>query len=224
MKRIKGFGQGLERLTGGGFPEASSVLVSGGAGTGKTLLGLQYLYAGCQEKEPGMLIQTEEFGDVLGKITQEFGWDFAGEQKNGRLAIYAFKPKDYTKFKPIKIDGEVLSKLRNTTEPMGIKRVVFDSITPLRQAADSESDYRESLYSFISFFKQQGITIMLISEGGCAAEEHMCDAVIKMRLKEKKEGMFERELRVSKMLNTNHQENWYPLSINERGITVRPFR
>ena len=225
MKRVDSFIPGLERLIGGGFPKSSAVLVQGGPGTGKTLLGLQYLYHGCKNaKDAGMLIQTEEFGDVLGKIVAEFGWDFGAEQKKGRLALYAFKSKDYPKFRPVKIEGEMLSKLRNIIEPMGVKRVVVDSITPLRQAADSESEYRTSLYYLIEFFKSQGITSLILSEGECIAEEHICDGVIKLRMEEKKEGVFERELRVCKLLGTNHKTNWYSMGIGTNGITVRPFR
>jgi len=42
-KRVKSGIKGLDKLVGGGFPEKSVVLISGGPGTGKTTLGLQYL-------------------------------------------------------------------------------------------------------------------------------------------------------------------------------------
>ncbi|MDI6807071.1 MAG: ATPase domain-containing protein, partial [Candidatus Aenigmarchaeota archaeon] len=45
---------GLDKLIEGGYPKGSVVLVSGGPGTGKTLLGLQFIYQGAKANEPGV--------------------------------------------------------------------------------------------------------------------------------------------------------------------------
>ena len=49
--------KGFDELIQGGFPQGSTILVSGGAGTGKTIFGLSYLYAGAKNfNEPGLYI------------------------------------------------------------------------------------------------------------------------------------------------------------------------
>ena len=49
--------RGLDEITGVGLPQGRSTLVTGGTGTGKTLLGLQFLVAGAREHgEPGVLV------------------------------------------------------------------------------------------------------------------------------------------------------------------------
>ncbi len=53
--------RGLDEITGGGLPRGRTTLVAGGAGSGKTLLGLQFLVAGAREcGEPGVLLTFEE--------------------------------------------------------------------------------------------------------------------------------------------------------------------
>jgi circadian clock protein KaiC len=47
---------GLDEITRGGLPQGRATLVTDGTGSGKTLLGLQFLVAGAREYgEPGVL-------------------------------------------------------------------------------------------------------------------------------------------------------------------------
>jgi len=49
--------RGLDAITDGGLPRATSTVVTGGTGSGKTLPGLQFLVAGAWEQgEPGVLV------------------------------------------------------------------------------------------------------------------------------------------------------------------------
>jgi len=49
MDRVKTGIPGLDELIEGGIPTGSSVLVSGGAGTGKTIIATQYIYEGAKQ-------------------------------------------------------------------------------------------------------------------------------------------------------------------------------
>jgi circadian clock protein KaiC len=46
MERVKTGIDGLDQALGGGIPRGNIVLVSGSAGTGKTLLSLSFIYYG----------------------------------------------------------------------------------------------------------------------------------------------------------------------------------
>src|SRR5882724_122844 len=49
--------QGLDEITGGGLPRGRPTLISGGAGAGKTLFGLEFLVRGAtQYSEPGVYV------------------------------------------------------------------------------------------------------------------------------------------------------------------------
>ena len=52
--------QGLDEITGGGLPTGRPTLVSGGAGSGKTLFGLEFLVRGAtQYDEPGVFMSRK---------------------------------------------------------------------------------------------------------------------------------------------------------------------
>ena len=230
MKRVPSGITGLDRLIQGGFPEGSTILVSGPPGTGKTIFGLQFLVHGARKVgEPGLIVQAEEFDDTFLTYDSTFKWKLAELQEKELLAIYSFKPKDFNKFTPEQIQGEVISKLETVQSQLGIKRVVIDTISPLGIAINNLADYRRSIYELIEFFKEHMITALLITEGASKAstfnvEEHLCDGTVMIDFKEDSQGEFHPHLMVSKMMNTNFPMAWYPVTISSTiGFNVRPF-
>ncbi len=62
MDRVKTGIKGLDDMLGGGFLTKTANLVEGAPGTGKTTLGMQFIYNGIvQENEPSLIITFEEF-------------------------------------------------------------------------------------------------------------------------------------------------------------------
>lgn len=230
MKRIPSGILGLDQLIEGGFPKGSAILLTGPAGTGKTIFGLQFLYRGAKEfKEAGILVQAEEFDQTLAWYSEEFGWDLAKLQDLGLLAIFAFHPKDYGKFMPHTLEGEILRKLDAIINSLGVKRVVVDSITPISLAVKDVSDYRYSLYEFIKFMKSKEITTIFVAEEKTreitkfAVEDHLVDGIIKTRKIELEDGTSTIEAKVCKMIGTNFIEKWYPVFIGNMGFSFKLF-
>ncbi len=230
MERIPTGILGLDQIIEGGFPRGASVLLTGPAGTGKTIFGLQYLYRGAKDSnEAGILVQAEEFDQTLAWYSEEFHWDLGKLQDLGLLAIFAFHPKDYGKFMPHTLEGEILRKLEAIINSLDVKRVVVDSITPISLAVKDVSDYRYSLFEFIKFMKSKGITTLIIAEEKTreetkfAVEDHLVDGIIKTRKRELDDGTIITEAKVSKMIGTNFIERWYPLVVTGTGLTIRPF-
>ncbi|WP_281273161.1 ATPase domain-containing protein [Desulfosoma caldarium] len=56
---------GLDDILEGGLPRGRTTVVRGGAGSGKTLLGLEFLYRGASHGEPGIFFGFEEFTQQL---------------------------------------------------------------------------------------------------------------------------------------------------------------
>jgi circadian clock protein KaiC len=57
---------GLDDITHGGLPAGRPTLISGGPGSGKTLLGISFLVEGAERfQEPGVLLTFEESADEL---------------------------------------------------------------------------------------------------------------------------------------------------------------
>src|SRR6185295_15247052 len=68
--------QGLDEVTNGGLPSGRPTLISGGAGAGKTLFGLEFLVRGAtQYNEPGVFVSFEEPIRDLTKNAASLGFD-----------------------------------------------------------------------------------------------------------------------------------------------------
>src|SRR5256885_11408583 len=68
--------QGLDEITGGGLPRGRPTLISGGAGSGKTMFGLEFLVRGAmQYGEPGVFMSFEETIPDLTKNAASLGFD-----------------------------------------------------------------------------------------------------------------------------------------------------
>jgi KaiC/GvpD/RAD55 family RecA-like ATPase len=230
MNRTRTGIPGLDKLLEGGFPEASTILLAGPPGTGKTIFGLQFLYNGIVDNgEPGVLIQLGEFPKSLYWYAEEFAWDFSELQKQKSLSIYSFDPKDYYSFAPKTLKSQVLDKLQKLIETLKVKRLVVDSITPLRPSISDEYEYETTLHYMINFFKEMNLTALLVADEEkrerYSTEAHIVDGVLHIDFeKNADEKQWDKKLRIEKMEATNFPMAWYPVNINTRvGISVRPF-
>ncbi|MEM4327060.1 MAG: ATPase domain-containing protein, partial [Candidatus Diapherotrites archaeon] len=89
MERTKTGIKGFDELINGGFPRGSTILLSGGPGTGKTIFGLTYLYVGAKEyNEAGLYITLEENLKNIVWNMETFGWDIASLQATSKFRIY----------------------------------------------------------------------------------------------------------------------------------------
>ena len=80
--------EGLDKALNGGIPKKNIVLVSGGAGTGKSTLCMQFLVNGCTKYgEKGLYVSTEQNEGELKKAASNFGWDLDGLIKSRKLKI-----------------------------------------------------------------------------------------------------------------------------------------
>jgi circadian clock protein KaiC len=80
--------KGLDEILLGGIPRGNLILVQGTPGTGKTTLGLEFVYRGITEfDEPGMIVLFEVSPDKLVRDAASFGWDLRELEQQGRLKI-----------------------------------------------------------------------------------------------------------------------------------------
>jgi circadian clock protein KaiC len=83
---------GLDDMLGGGVPTASSTVVQGGTGSGKTLLCLHYLAEGARRGERGVLFTLEETPEQLRGIADAIGIDVAALEAQGALVVKHTSP------------------------------------------------------------------------------------------------------------------------------------
>ena len=86
--------QGLDSVFLGGIPRSNSIVVQGTTGSGKTLLGMEFIYRGIAHyNEPGMMVVFETNPDKLVRDAAEFGWNLSEMQQQKKLQIVFTSPQ-----------------------------------------------------------------------------------------------------------------------------------
>ena len=78
---------GLDEILEGGIPRGRTTVISGGPGSGKTVLGLEFLCRGAMAGEPGVFVTFEERADAIRLNALAMGWDLAALEKAAKIAI-----------------------------------------------------------------------------------------------------------------------------------------
>src|SRR3954454_23937311 len=79
---------GLDEITQGGLPRGRATLVCGGAGCGKSLLGIEFLVRGITEfNEPGVLMTFEEPIESVAQNVASLGFDIPALIAARKLAV-----------------------------------------------------------------------------------------------------------------------------------------
>jgi KaiC/GvpD/RAD55 family RecA-like ATPase len=222
-KRIETHIPGLDNLIEQGFPQGSSILLSGTAGTGKTIFSLQYLYNGAtQEKDKCIYFTFEEKRQSLIDQAKQFNWDLEKLEKSKKLKIISMGVDN--------INKEYIDEIFEIIKNFKPKRVVIDSINTLAFLTSSDDttnlEYatKKFIYYFLAKFKSlTDITSIFISQKNTELSntiaEYICDGVIKIEY-ESLGGDYSRHLSIQKMRKTKNDEDIHPLEISEKGITV----
>jgi len=216
VERVKTEISILDKLIGGGLMKGSTMLVTGRAGTGKTIFCSHFLYHGAMNGEPGLYITTEEPPDKIRGDLSAFGWDI---DKLG------------DKFKIIEIGplrlAEIESLIKKAKKKYGIKRCVIDSLSVFALYFEKPFMARKRLYSVFKLLNEIGVTTIVTAEIPEDSEklsrlgliEFMADGVIVLQyLPLGRE--FKRALQVRKMRMSDHSKNIHPFRINKKGINI----
>jgi KaiC/GvpD/RAD55 family RecA-like ATPase len=137
--RVKTGIPGFDELVEGGIPNGSFVVVTGGPGTGKTILGLQFLENGInQYKEKGIFISVEQSKPEILRQAGQFGWNLGKMEKEGNLRIIILSTRDL-------FDASEVEKVISAIREDHYSRVVIDSITSFVMTPPSPSTVTHSI-------------------------------------------------------------------------------
>jgi circadian clock protein KaiC len=78
----------MDMILNGGVPQGAMTLLAGGPGTGKTMMGLEFLYRGGLSGRPGVLLTFEEKDTALRRYAACFGWDLVDLEPEPERLIY----------------------------------------------------------------------------------------------------------------------------------------
>lgn len=220
LKRIKTGIPGLDGLMEGGFIQGSVNMVTGSTGTGKTIIGTQFLWHGLQKGETGVYITLEEDPTDIKEDVRSFNWDIGKYEKKGLCKIIYHDPAQVSNLPSVMME-EIGSLKAN--------RLVIDSTSVLGLNIEKPSQIRRRLFGVISALKtHDGCTALVISEvpedskaiTRWGVEEFVVDSVIILNYLGIGEE-YNRSLMIRKMRRTNHGKDIYPFEVTNNGIVVK---
>jgi len=225
MDRVKTGIAGLDDMLHGGFLPQSANLVEGAPGTGKTTLGMQFIYNGIvQFNEPGLIVTFEEFPQQYYRDAASFGWDFRELERQQKLRVIMSSPE------VTRVDLEsVGGMIESAVQEMGARRVLIDSLSHFERLTRDPVELRSIQYSFINALKREGLTSILTREspalfGEDSSEEtdiaFMVDSYILLRYVEI-ESTVRKALLVLKLRGSDHAKDIRQFEITGKGIEVQ---
>jgi KaiC/GvpD/RAD55 family RecA-like ATPase len=235
----------LDKMLGGGLPRNRAVLVTGGPGTGKSTLAMQFLQAGLDAGEDCLYVSTEQTLDELHDAFASFTFDIDHDHLTF-VSIHA------TPGQTIEGDDELTLQSLDDQEILGpgfdapftgeyirqyleryvpCDRVVFDSTSGLSAISSDENLYRRTVLDLVRFFSDDaGATTLLTAEAhgtdsltGSDLLRFTSHGVIELSRRTVRSDTH-RFLEVSKMRGVDHDHRSMELEITPDGVRVGPLR
>ncbi len=223
--------QGLDEITMGGLPRGSPTLVSGGAGSGKTMFGVEFLVRGAtQYGEPGVFLSFEETIADLNKNAASLGFDLDRLVAEKKLFLdHVFISEgELTETGDYDLDG-LFIRIADAVQKVGARRIVLDTLESLFSELRNPGILRAEIRRLFAWLRQKGLTAVITAERSqpdkltrFGIEEFVSDCVILLDNRIREE-ISTRRLRVVKYRGSIHGTNEYPFVIDEEGFSVLPL-
>ncbi|GJD82121.1 ATPase domain-containing protein [Methylobacterium gregans] len=210
----------LDALLGGGVEQGSSTLILGPAGTGKSLLAIQFtLSAIARGERAALFIFDEEIG-LLFDRTRAMGHDLQALQREGKLFI---EQVDAAELSP----GEFAHRVRVCVDEHAIKTVVIDSLNGYQAAMPEENALVLHVHELLQYLNRQGAsTYLTVAQHGLVGDmrtpvdvTYLADTVVLLRYFEAL-GTVRRAISVIKKRTSAHEETIREYRIGNDGLRV----
>ena len=211
----------LDQILSGGIPRRNVILVEGSIGTGKTTLGVEFVYRGASSfDEPGIIVLFEVSPDKLVRDAAGFGWDLPALEREGRLRII-FTTRAVFRQELQQADSLLLEEAAK----MGARRIFVDGVVGLVSAASDEP--REAFQVLVEGLQRENLTAMLALEAAVLGEglssslpEEIADTVIRLRTEDLERAAV-RSIEIVKSRGHEYQMGRHSLCIVDgKGIEV----
>ena len=225
---------GFDQIANGGLPKGRSTLVSGTAGSGKTVLALQFLLTGIRDfGENGVFVTFEESPSDLMHNVRSFGWDLETLLAEGLLAVVDGSPDPGAELIAAgHFDlSALLARIENGVRAVGAKRVILDALGALFPQLTDAHIIRREIHRISAGLRKLGVTTLVTmertnEEGSVArwgVEEFVADNVLILRNRLEQEKR-RRTIEILKFRGSTHQKGEFPFTIDaDEGITIIPL-
>jgi circadian clock protein KaiC len=225
---------GFDEISDGGLPKDRVTLVSGTAGSAKTVFATQFLAAGITEfDEAGVFVTFEEPPEDIRANLLSFGWSVTDWEAQGKWAFVDASPdpEESSIIAGAYDFGALIARVESAVRKTNAKRLSMDSLSAVFASYPDPGTVRQELRKVIHALKLIGVTSVVTSErsrdyGEIArfgVEEFVADNVIVLRNKLEDEKR-RRSMEVLKFRGTDHRKGEYPFTVvPERGIIAVPL-
>ena len=213
----------------GGLPRNRTTLISGTAGSGKTIFAIQFLAAGIEAGTPGVFVTCEEAATDIRKNMLSFGWDLAKWEADGKFAFVDASPDPHIDtIEAGSFDlGALMARVEHAVKKVKGERVAVDSIGAVFSQFSDQSMVRKELFRVASALKALGVTAVLTAErtddyGPIArfgVEEFIADNVMILRNVLEDESR-RRTIEILKFRGCDHQKGEFPFTIVPNGGVI----
>ncbi len=210
----------LDEMCGGGIYRDSLVMVTGATGTGKTLMGVQFIAAGLAAGERGLLLSFEENPSQLVRNARSWGVDLETARSDGRLRIVSRYPERAGL-------EDLLVEIKHSVDEFVPERFVIDSMTALEHNAPPRA-FREFGVGLTGFLKGRGVgTLMTTTLPTLLGGEHatavylstITDSVIALRYYDL-DSEIRRAVLVLKLRGGAHAREMHEYEITDTGMRL----
>jgi circadian clock protein KaiC len=211
----------LDTMLAGGLTQQTTTLLAGNQGTGKTLLGLQFLATGAARGEPGVFLGLRETSAQLLAKAQAHGIDLAGAVEQGTVRILTQAP--------VTLDPDILAwQLRDAMAANGARRLVIDSVAEMEETV-APTRVHDYLAAIVTLLRTTGVTSILTRETFGTFGQALtfvdepaavlAENVIFLRQVQAR-GELRRVLAIIRMRFSNHDRTIREFTITERGFAM----
>ena len=157
--------KGFDEITKGGLPKNRTTLFSGSTGTGKTLLGINFLINGASNyNEPGIFMSFEETEDELYKDVASLNLDLQGLVSRKKILLeHVFLERRDIQESDFNLEG-LLVRLEHAIDSVGAKRVVLDSIESVFAGVTDVGILRLEIKRLFRWLKKKQVTTIITGE------------------------------------------------------------
>lgn len=222
---------GLDGVLRGGLPKDRLYLLEGTPGSGKTTLGLQFLFEGVRQGESVLYITLSETSEELQSVAESHGWSLEGVHLFELSAADAVLggAQEQTILHPWESElGDTIELIQARVDELKPSRLVFDSLSEMRLLAQDPLRYRRQVLALKHFFARRGLTVLLVDDlttNGGERDNHLhslCHGVLTLERLTLDFGAARRRLQVQKLRGVDFIAGYHDFTIQRGGLEVYP--
>jgi circadian clock protein KaiC len=221
---------GLDDVLGGGLTRNRVYLLEGAPGSGKTTLGMQFLFDGAKAGEKGLYITLSETEEELRETAASHEWSIPGNVDIFELVppenLLDEKQQQSLLYSSDLELGETTSRIFEVVEESKPSRLVLDSLSEIRLLAQSSLRYRRQILALKHYFAQRAVTVLLLDDLTADVLDKTVHSLGHgvMRLEEltPEYGAERRRLRVLKYRGQPFRGGYHDFTIQTGGVQVFP--